>query len=306
MSTDPRKTPIGDVLADLINTFGLLENAASSDATYILPDGKILDTKGPNSDKHQHINIAEYVSKKYQVNDLLNDGSRVLTRLNAIRVTPWLPGFYLPPHKISEAQVDMLADFLLRVQSLVKSGKPLMIATTTGDQFIDFDSIDDPFEIIDTVMGYYKHGLLLKEDANNPVPQFIDYDEVLLEDTRTALINKSRGAGAYKDQSRGKNRFERKKYSKVANQVKSYNTIDMNDFFKKDILQVSIPVTGETDSYTVTVKIEGVVAEIAKNIKSNHNKFEFRTVIQSLTKVFNTTDVYVKCTCPDHLYNYAH
>lgn len=133
-----------------------------------------------------------------------------------------------------------------------------------------------------------------------------DFDAFLYEDTRSALLNKSRGAGEYKDKSRGKNRFERKKYSKVSNQVKSYNTINMNDFFKKDILQVSIPVMGETDEYTVTIKMEGVVAEMAKNIKSNNNKFEFRTVVQALTKVFNTANVYVKCTCPDHLYNYAH
>jgi hypothetical protein len=52
--------------------------------------------------------------------------------------------------------------------------------------------------------------------------------ELLLEDTRDALVAKSRGAGAYKDTSRGKNRFERKKYSSVAKTVKQYNKIDMN------------------------------------------------------------------------------
>jgi hypothetical protein len=98
----------------------------------------------------------------------------------------------------------------------------------------------------------------------------------------------------------------RKKYSKIANAVKSYNEINMNDFWKKDILQVNIPVVGETDEYTVTIKLEGVVAEIQKNIKNNNNKFEFRTVIQALTKVFNTTDVYVKCSCPDFKYRFAH
>lgn len=119
----------------------------------------------------------------------------------------------------------------------------------------------------------------------------------LKEDTRSALINKSKGVGLYKDTSRGRNRFERKKYSKIANQVKSYNQIDMNDFFKRDILKVKIPVIGETDTYDVTIKMEGVVAEIAKNIKSNHNKLEYRTIIQSLTKVFNTTNIYINCTC---------
>ena len=57
----------------------------------------------------------------------------------------------------------------------------------------------------------------------------------------------------------------------------------------KDILQVNIPVVGENDEYTVTIKLEGIIAEIQKNIKNNKNQFEFRTIIQSLTKIFNTS-----------------
>lgn len=128
----------------------------------------------------------------------------------------------------------------------------------------------------------------------------------LTEANRTSLIAQSRSAGAYKNQERGKNRFERKKYSRIANAVKSYNQIDMNKLFKQDILQVSIPVVGENDEYTVTIKLEGIVAEIQKNIKNNSNKLEYRTIIQALTKVFNTTDVYVKCTCADFKYRFAH
>ncbi len=128
----------------------------------------------------------------------------------------------------------------------------------------------------------------------------------LNEATRTQLVAQSRNVGQYKDTSRGRNRMERKKYSKVANAVKSYNEINMNDLWKKDILQVNIPVVGETDEYTVTIKLEGVVAELQKTIKNNKNKFEFRVVIQALTKVFNTSDVYVKCKCPDFKYRFAH
>lgn len=164
---------------------------------------------------------------------------------------------------------------------------------------------------------YYvqKPDAFIKTVASIEIPRHLSVDEIinlfyekteLTEDTRTALITKSRSAGEYKDKSRGKNRFERKKYSKVANTVKQYNNIDMNALFKQDILKVSIPINGETDNYTVTLKIEGVVAEIAKNIKNNKNQLEYRTIVQSLTKMFNTTDIYVKCTCPDHTYNYAH
>ena len=126
------------------------------------------------------------------------------------------------------------------------------------------------------------------------------------EATRTQLVAQSRNVGQYKDTSRGKNRFERKRYSKIANSVKSYNEINMNDLFKKDLLQVNIPVVGETDEYVVTIRLNGVMAELQKNVKNNNNKFEYRTVVQALTKVFNTTDVYCKCQCPDFHFRFAH
>ena len=129
---------------------------------------------------------------------------------------------------------------------------------------------------------------------------------LLLEANRTSLISQSRNAGEYKNKERGKNRFERKKYSKIANAVRAYNEIDMNSLFKQDILLVNIPVIGENDEYTVTIKLEGVIGEIHKNIKNNGNKLEYRTIIQALTKVFNTSDVYIKCTCPDATYRFAH
>lgn len=132
------------------------------------------------------------------------------------------------------------------------------------------------------------------------------YSNYLTEATRTQLIAQSKNTGKYKDTSRGATRMDRKKYSKVANAVKNYNEINMNLLFKQDILQVNIPVVGETDEYIVTVKLEGVVNEIQKNIKNNGNKLEFRTIIQALTKVFNTTDVFIKCTCPDAKYRFAH
>lgn len=146
-----------------------------------------------------------------------------------------------------------------------------------------------------------KGGIILKKQ-----PLQEHFLKLLLEANRSSLITQSRNAGTYKNQERGKNRFERKKYSKIANAVKSYNQIDMNSLFKQDILQVNIPVVGENDEYIVTIKLEGVVGEIQKNIKNNNNKLEFRTIIQALTKVFNTSDVYIKCSCPDAKYRFAH
>lgn len=206
---------------------------------------------------------------------------------------------------IQGAIINMFFLHDLREDIIIKFGSTL-----------ENDTID--FAWIETLHNDYyvqKPDTFIKTIESINIPKYLSVDEIielfyekteLLEDTRTALITKSRGAGEYKDKSRGKNRFERKKYSKVASTVKQYNNIDMNALFKQDILKVSIPINGETNNYTVTIKIEGVVAEIAKNIKNNKNQLEYRTIVQSLTKIFNTTDIYVKCTCPDHTYNYAH
>ena len=52
--------------------------------------------------------------------------------------------------------------------------------------------------------------------------------------------------------------------------------------------------------------MEGVVKEIAANIKNNKNQLEYRTIVQAITKVFNSSNIWVKCTCPDYKYRFAH
>ena len=126
-------------------------------------------------------------------------------------------------------------------------------------------------------------------------------EALLLEVSRRDLINKSKKGADYSpnNQGLGKNRWERKKWSRVANSTREFNSIDMNTFFKKDILIVNVPVQGETDNYIVKIKFSGVVAEIQKNVQANNNKLDYRIISQALSKVFNSGDVYEHCSCPD-------
>ena len=152
----------------------------------------------------------------------------------------------------------------------------------------------------------------IEESSNRCIgilnPDKIDIIEsILVEDSRTQLLSASRNAGSYKMFNPiYKNRFARKKLSKFVNQVKSYNQINMDQLFKKDILEVSIPVIGETANYDITFKWNGVITELANNIKSNQNKFEHKVVLQALINSFNKANVYVKCTCDDFKYRFKH
>ena len=70
---------------------------------------------------------------------------------------------------------------------------------------------------------------------------------ILNEATRRDLLLKSRRGEKYK--SKKGNRWDAKKQIYIANTVKEYNKIDMNTFWKKDILNFGINIKGETDNY---------------------------------------------------------
>lgn len=175
----------------------------------------------------------------------------------------------------------------------------------------------NPFEIDKlTLSGQFKKSR--KVVVNNPIPlsyghhkivnpSIVDKNEALkeeylLEVNRRQLIDKSKKSDRYKDISKGKNRWERKKLSKIATSVSQYNNINMDAFFKKDILTVGINVHGETNNYVVVMKFEHMLENIQKEIKRNNNKLEFKTILVSLTNAFNNGDVFVHCTCPDYKY----
>ena len=195
---------------DVINQFGYVDNPASVDAVYILRNGKFLDTCGgyPN---HQHINVAEYISKKYNINDInvLNNGSNFMLNVaGAVKVTCWnkgkgIKGIYLPKTPLKAEQYDAIEEFIKKVAEYVTAEWPLWVATYDEIQQIEYTKSGKLKDrVIDDIDYYYYSGKLELTEGLR-----------LHEDTRTMLVSKSRNAGSYIDQSRGKNRFERKKLS---------------------------------------------------------------------------------------------
>ena len=113
----------------------------------------------------------------------------------------------------------------------------------------------------------------------------------LNEDKRQQLIAKS------KSSAKGNQRFKRRVKSKVAKNVKSFNSINMNKLFKQNILDVGVQVHGETADYVVTISFGGFLDILQKNIRINNDHLDLRIVIRSLMEAFNSDDVYIKCSC---------
>lgn len=127
-------------------------------------------------------------------------------------------------------------------------------------------------------------------------------EDLLIEKNRRELINKSQKSDNYKDTSKGRNRWERRLKSRISTSVADYNRIDMNTFWKEDMLEFGIKVQGETNNYIVTVLFEHILPEIKREIHANKNKLEFKCILRALITVFNSDDIYVSCTCPDWKY----
>lgn len=133
---------------------------------------------------------------------------------------------------------------------------------------------------------------------------------LLTELTKAQLISKSRNDPDINyspmNRAKGKNRYERRRFSSVSRSVQEYNQMDMNTLFKQDILTVNIKVKGETDTYVVIIKFGGILKELQREVKNNNNQLEFKQIHRALMTVFNRGDVYMRCSCPDFKYRFDH
>lgn len=126
---------------------------------------------------------------------------------------------------------------------------------------------------------------------------------IITEDSRNQLMAKSKQGRKERD---GKTRFQKRLKSHVASSTRQYNRINMDEFFKKDILSISIEVKGETDNYLVKISYGGVLNALQQEIKRNNGQLELRNIIKALVIAFNKEDVYIMCTCPDWKYRFGY
>lgn len=132
---------------------------------------------------------------------------------------------------------------------------------------------------------------------------------VLLEDKRSSLLSQSKSGANYVpwNQFFGKNRYQRRLKSKIAPSIKHFNNMDMNKFFKTDILDVSVDVKGETNIYKVRLSFVGTLEELQKELqRTGAEVVDRKIILRALTRAFNNDDVYINCTCPDFRYRFKY
>lgn len=290
------------IYKDVIKEFGFVKDPSSVDASYLLRGGQFLDTKGDFSN-HQHINIANYISQAYDIDDLnpSNDGSFFMqNEANAVKITCWdhgkgIKGIYLPKVELSGEQYDALEDFVNSIAGSVTKEWPLWVATYDESQQIEYTKPTNLAErvIADIENYYYSHKLELTEKVH------------LTEDTRNQLISKSKQSDSYKNPARG-NRWTRKNKSSLSNSTADYNKIDMDTLFKNGSLTFGLKVQGETSEYVVTVSIPEVWNDIQTQVKANLNKLDAGIVYKALLKALNGEEVKISCTCLDFKYRIAY
>lgn len=131
----------------------------------------------------------------------------------------------------------------------------------------------------------------------------------LLEDNRAKIRSGGKKGKNYapSNQFRGRNRHERRKHSKLASSVKQFNSINMDKFFKDDILDLNIDVRGETNVYVVRMSFAGTLDELHNFMQAKNEEVVTKELIlKALMRAFNRDDVYINCSCPDFRYRFAY
>lgn len=118
----------------------------------------------------------------------------------------------------------------------------------------------------------------------------------LIEDRRSQLISRGRSAQREKD---GKTRYQKRVKSRISKSTREFNQLDMNKLFKQGILDINIPVHGETDDYVVSISFGGFLDDLERQLKTNRDVLDLRIIIRALINSFNGDNVYLRCGCSD-------
>ena len=131
----------------------------------------------------------------------------------------------------------------------------------------------------------------MNKELKNKTKDTLD-EQYLVEVSRQQLLNLGKNSAKYK----GKNtsRWTAKAKCSVANTVRDYNQIDMNKFWKDDILKFIVKVKGETDNYEVTVEFSKLSQKIQDDAKGKVRFKQTNVDEQELEQKLNEANNLIK------------
>lgn len=228
-------------------------------------------------------------------------GCPILEEMGCIRLNGYEEHYVVIPDKeyvdhLTPYQTTALADWLDKFATW--NNKKIISVMTNDDNSFDWQEVGYPTDDIDYIIKrirfYYGTGKLLE-----------DMKETLTEATRSQVLSKSKSGKGYKDKTKG-SRWTRKAKCKVSSNVKDYNRIDMDTFWKKDLLSFKISVVGETATYLVTIEFNNILHNIQAEVKNAKNKFDRDIVLRALMTSINNGQIKYDCTCDDFKYRLAY
>jgi len=129
-------------------------------------------------------------------------------------------------------------------------------------------------------------------------------EQYLVEVTRKQLLDLGRNGAKYKGKTTS--RWTAKSKVSISNTVADYNQIDMNRFWKDDVLKFVVKVKGETDNYEVTIEFSKLSEKIQGYVRAAKNQFDRDIVTKALMNAISSSDVKISCSCPDFKYRLAY
>lgn len=79
----------------------------------------------------------------------------------------------------------------------------------------------------------------------------------------------------------------------------------MNKLFKENILDVNVPVKGETNNYLVKISFGGFLDQLQKQLNGDL-ELNLKLIIRALLSCFNEKDVMISCSCEDFYYRFSY
>lgn len=236
-------------------------------------------------------------------------GCKVLENIGCVRLNAYAENYIIIPNprfvkSLTTEVYNSLELWLDKffINSNIKHNKNLTIEDNIAWDCVEIFKYNSVDEIIKIIKRYYTtknlENIYIYEKYNTKSKKQLN------EVKRQEIVNKSKTGLNYKNKNI--NRWVTKNKCSVLTQVKDYNQIDMNTFWKEDLLKFGVPIQGQTSNYIVTVEFKGILNRIKDKVQNNNATLTKNIIYTSLFEALNSNDVKINCSCADFKYRFAY